>query len=86
MVLALTANRYYALHGVRPRARLARVARRLRLGRPFHVGKNFWYVSTAGTPRAIVKVRRGVVQEIGILDASVSADRAAERRLLRSLT
>jgi hypothetical protein len=86
LVLALTANRYYALHGVRPHARLARVSRRLRLGRPFHIGKNFWYVSTVGAPRAIVKVRHGEVQEIGILDKSVSSNRPAERRLLDTLT
>jgi hypothetical protein len=86
VVLALTSNRYYALHGVRPRARLARVSRRLHLGRPFHIGKNFWYVSKVGAPRAIVKVRRGVVQEIGILEKSVSGNRRAERRLLNSLT
>jgi hypothetical protein len=86
VVLALTANRYYALHGVRPGAGLARVSRRLRLGRPFHIGKNFWYVGKMGAPRAIVKVRHGEVQEVGILDKSVSSDREAERRLLNSLT
>ena len=59
VVLALTSNRYYALHGVRPGARLARVSRRLHLGRGFHIGKNFWYVSKVGAPRAIVKVRHG---------------------------
>jgi hypothetical protein len=85
VVLALTSNRYYALHGVRPHARLARISRRLHLGRSFHIGKNFWYVSKVGAPRAIVKVRHGEVQEIGILDKSVSSSRQAQRRLLNSL-
>lgn len=42
VVLALTANPYYALERVRPGARLAAVARRLRTGAPFHVGLNYW--------------------------------------------
>lgn len=44
-VLVLTANRHYALRGVRPGARLATVARRLRVVQPFRVGLNWWYLT-----------------------------------------
>ena len=47
-VLVLTANRRYAVRGVRPGTRLAAVARRLHLGAPFHVGRNDWYFFSRG--------------------------------------
>src|SRR5205823_13117731 len=40
VVLLLTANPYYALRGARPGMRLSAVARRLRVGRGFHIGLN----------------------------------------------
>ena len=84
VVLVLTANRHYALRGVRPDTRLARVARRLRAGRPYHVGRNTWYLVPDGRGRGVLKVRRGTIQEIGIATASLVRTRAAARRFLRS--
>ena len=84
--LALSANPRYALRGVRPGARLAPVARRLHIGRPFQIGLNTWYVTRGGATRGLLKVRHGVIEEIGIIDASLTADRANTRRLLRSLS
>jgi len=85
-VLALTANPHYALRGVRPGARLAKVAHRLRAGRGLRIGLNSWYLTPAGVSRGLVEVRRGIVQEVGIVDGSLTAGRAAARRLLRSLS
>ncbi len=79
-----TANPYYALRGVRPGARLSTAARRLRLGRPFHVGKNLWYLAADGRARGVLKVRHGVVEEIGIADRSLTRTRRSTARFLRT--
>ncbi|MDQ6835436.1 MAG: DUF6351 family protein, partial [Actinomycetota bacterium] len=79
-----TANRFYSLRGVRPRARLSFAARRLRLGRPFHVGKNWWYFAPNGASTALLKVRRRRVQEIGIATKALTRGRRAQRAFIRS--
>jgi hypothetical protein len=65
VVLVLTANRHYALHGVRPATRLSRVARRLHLGRA-------------------LKVRHGVIIEIGIANKQLTAGGPAALRFLKA--
>jgi hypothetical protein len=57
VVLALTANPYYALRGVRPGARLASVARRLGVGGGLHIGLNTWYLAPNGASRLTVSRR-----------------------------
>ena len=84
VVLLLTANRHYALRGVRPGARLARVARRLRLGRAFKIGLNTWYVFPDGPSSGVLKVRRGVVEEIGIVDKRPTGGASATLRFLKA--
>lgn len=79
-VLALTADPHYALRGARPGAPVAGVARRLRLGRPFLVGRNRWYLAPNGPSRGVLKVRHGVVEEIGIANRRLTGTRAAARR------
>jgi hypothetical protein len=83
-VLILSANRHYALRGVRPDTRLNRVRRRLHVGRAFHVGRNYWYVVANGPSRGVFKVRHGVIQEVGIADLRLTRGRAAGRRFFRS--
>ncbi|MGH2870417.1 MAG: prolyl oligopeptidase family serine peptidase [Solirubrobacteraceae bacterium] len=83
-VLVLSANRHYALHGVRPGTRLSRVRRRLHASRAFHVGRNYWYAVTNGPSRGVLKVRHGVIQEVGIADLRLTRGRAAGRRFFRS--
>lgn len=65
IVLALTANPFYALDGVRPSMSLAATARRLRDGRPFHVGLSDWYLAPGTRARGVLKVRYGVIQSLG---------------------
>ncbi|HEY2005439.1 MAG TPA: CocE/NonD family hydrolase [Solirubrobacteraceae bacterium] len=84
IVLILTANRHYALHGVRPNTRLAKVARKLHVGKAFHVGRNFWYLAPNGASTGILKVRRGRIQEIGVATKSVTWSRGIARRYLRT--
>lgn len=86
VVLILTANRHYSLHGVRPDARLANVARRLRVGHGLHIGLNWWYLAPNGASRGVLKVRNGRVQEIGIANARLTDSRPAELKFLKSFS
>jgi hypothetical protein len=85
IVLILTADKLYALRGVRPGTRLARVARRLRVGRRIRIGLNDWYVCPYGRSRGVLKVRHGVIEEVGIADARFTGNRRADRRFLSLL-
>jgi endoglycosylceramidase len=69
VVLILTASPMYTLRGVAPGTRLAKVARRLHVSRPYKVGANTWYLVPDGPVRGVLKVRHGAIQEIGITDA-----------------
>ncbi len=86
VVLALTANGFYALRGVRPGATLAVAARTLRTGAPFHIGVNFWYMARNGTSTAVLKVRHGIVQEVGIADARLTHSKKAQRAFITSFS
>jgi hypothetical protein len=78
--LALTANRHYALRGVRPGTRLtARLVRRLHAVR---IGRSGWYLVPNGRTRGVLAVRRGVVAQIGIASKALTATQAGARRLL----
>ncbi len=84
-VIALTANRHYALKGIRPGTRWARVSRRLRAGHGTRVGKNTWYAVLAGRSRGVLKVSHGRVGEIGLATRAVSSGPRARRRLFSHL-
>jgi hypothetical protein len=73
IVLLLTANRHYALHGVRPGARLSKVRRRLRVGRGYRIGRNTWYLTPNGASHGVIKVQHGVIQEVGIADRQLTS-------------
>ncbi len=86
VVLALTSNRHFALRGVRPGARLGSVARRLRVGQPFLVGRNRWYLTPGRRARGLLKVQHGRIEEIGIAQARFLSTRAAARTFLRGFS
>jgi hypothetical protein len=86
VVLLLTATPYYALRGVRPGATLTAARRVLRIGRPFHIGLNYWYLAPNGPDRAALKVRHGIVQEIGIANAKLTAHRRSAFRFFTSFS
>jgi hypothetical protein len=85
VVLALTGSRYYALGGVRPGARLAKVARHLGTGKGVHIGLNWWYLAANGPSRGVLKVRHGVIEEIGIANKQLTNNPRAAWRFLTSL-
>jgi pimeloyl-ACP methyl ester carboxylesterase len=86
IILALTANRRYALAGMRPGTRLGATGRRLAAEKPFHIGLNRWYVLPGKRSDGVLKVRSGRIQEVGIASRQLSHGRAAQRRLLASFT
>jgi hypothetical protein len=83
-MLALTANPFYALHGVKPGARLASATLRLKLGKVIKLGRNDWYVIPGATSNGVLKVRHGIIQEVGIATKALTAIRAAQAHLLSS--
>jgi hypothetical protein len=83
-VLILTASRHYAIKGVRPAAPLSKARHRLALGRPFHIGRDDWYLASDGSSRAVLKVRHGRVGEVGIASRQLTATRVAAARFLRA--
>jgi S-formylglutathione hydrolase FrmB len=86
VVLVLTASTHYALRGVRPGIRVAVIARRLRVGKPFHIGRNYWYLARETSATGVLKVRRGIIEEIGIANRSLTSAGRAARRFLASFS
>ncbi|HKO26104.1 MAG TPA: hypothetical protein VJU80_01485, partial [Solirubrobacteraceae bacterium] len=82
-VILLTANRHYALHGVKQGARLARVRRRLHVSRGYKIGLNTWYLVPNGHSRGVLKVRHGVIFEVGIANKRLTT--GGRRAILRFL-
>jgi hypothetical protein len=78
VMLALTANRHYALDGIRPGARLAVARRALGAGNLFHIGINWWYFVAHRSWTAVLKVRHGIVAEVGVADERLTRGRSAQ--------
>jgi hypothetical protein len=58
----------------------------LKLTPPFQVGLNTWYLAPNGGSTAVLKVRRGIVEEIGIGDKQLTQSREAQRHFLTSFS
>ena len=86
VVWVSTANRVYSVHGVRPGARLALAAHRLRLSRGLKIGLNWWYFAPNGTASVVLKVRHGLVEEVGIAMKALTQDTAAQRAFMASFS
>jgi hypothetical protein len=84
VILILTANRHYSLHGVKPGTSLRRARRALKLQPPVRIGRNTWYLTSTGRGRGILKVQHGKVQEVGVADPRFTANRFAARQFLHS--
>jgi hypothetical protein len=86
VILLLTASPFYALHGVRPGASLAAARRVLHLRRAFHIGLNYWYLARIGHSRGVLKVRHGIVEEVGVTEARLTAQRSQAFDFLRDFS
>ena len=71
------------LRGLRPGESLDAARRKLHIGSAIHVGRNDWYMAP-GAATGVIKVRGGVVREIGIADAGLTRDRKPQITLITS--
>ena len=81
-----TSSAYYAIKGVRPGASLAAASKAPKAGKVFRIGLNDWYFAPAGSATAILKVRRGLVEEIGLAEHQLTKTRTAQRTFLTSFS
>jgi phospholipase C len=79
-----TDNARYAINGIRASATLTAAEAKLPHGYLFRVGANDWYIAPAGKASAVLKVRGGVVQEVGIAVNALTASHKADRQLMTS--
>ena len=86
VIWASTAYAFYSLDGVRPGATVAAAGKLLKLTGPFHVGLNFWYLAPNGPSTGVLKVRDGIVEEIGIGDKALTKDHKADLAFLKGFT
>jgi hypothetical protein len=80
-VIALSANRHYSLHGARPGMRFSLRARGLHLRASYRVAGVTWHLAAVRGATGLLRVRRGVISEVGIATRSLT-DRAHARRFL----
>jgi hypothetical protein len=86
VVWASTSNPYYEMQGVRPGATVSTARNHLKLTKPFRIGLNTWYLAPNANATAVLKVRFGIVEEIGIADHSITHSRRAQLAFLRSFS
>jgi hypothetical protein len=79
-----SSNPRYAIDGVRPGATLTAAQSALPHGTLLTVGRNDWYLAPAGRVTSVLKVRRELVEEVGIADPSLTRTRRARQVLMRS--
>jgi hypothetical protein len=84
IVLALTANPFYAIKRITPGDTLKQAQHRLKLSKRFKIGLNDWYLAGAGNATAVLKVRHGVIQEIGLANRSLTRGHKKQKRFLSS--
>jgi hypothetical protein len=84
LVLALSANPYYTIDGIRPGDTLIAAARKAHLSRVVHAGRNDWYIIRATDDNVVLKVRRGIVKGVGIATKSLTSTHAQQLYLLRN--
>ncbi|MGH2843129.1 MAG: hypothetical protein ACRDKL_06020, partial [Solirubrobacteraceae bacterium] len=77
-----TANPFYALHGVAPGATLAAAKRMLPHGSLLTVGGHHWYRARAGSARAALELRAGLVQQLGIANLQLTRGTKGARVLI----
>jgi Secretory lipase len=86
VVWASTSDIFFTVRGVRPGMTVKAARKDLKLEKPFHVGLNYWYLAPNGKSTAVLKVRHGTVEEIGIADKQLTRTRNADRAFLNSFS
>ncbi len=86
MIWISTASAQYAIDGIRPGTTVAAAEQALKLGAVFVIGANDWYLAPVPGATAVLKVRDGVVQEIGIAVSALTRTHKAQRTFLTSFS
>jgi hypothetical protein len=86
VIWASTSSAFYTLKGVRAGTTIKAASKKLKTGKPFHIGKNIWYLAPNGSSTAVLKVRRGIVEEIGIGDKALTTGHKAQVNFLNSFS
>ena len=86
VIWASTSSAYYTVHGIRVGATVTAAGKALKLTGPIKVGLNDWYLAPNGTSTAVLKVRKGLIEEIGIGDKALTQGHKAQLDFLESLT
>jgi FG-GAP repeat len=86
VIWASTSSAFYTLKGIRAGATIKAASKKLKTGKPFHIGQNIWYLASNGSSTAVLKVRQGVVEEIGIGDKALTTGHKAQRNFLNSFS
>ena len=86
VIWASTSSAYYAVDGIRAGATVAAAKAALKLEAPFQIGLNTWYLAAGHGSTAILKVRHGIVEEIGIAASSLTSGRKRDRAFLTSFS
>jgi hypothetical protein len=84
LVLLLTANPFYDLNGVVPGDMIAAAAKHLHLSKAYVVGANTWYFAARAGVNGIIKVRHGVVYEIGLASKPLTKTAKAQHAFITS--
>jgi hypothetical protein len=84
VVWASTSNPFYGINGVRPGEAIATGAHILHTGKPFHIGKNDWYLARKRHYTVVLKVRKGVIEETGVAVNSLTKGRKHQSVLMHS--
>jgi hypothetical protein len=84
LILALSANHYYTIDGIRPGETLSAAARKAHLSPVVHAGLNNWYIIPGATTNGVLKVRHGLVKGVGIVTKSLTSTHAQQLHLLRN--
>jgi 6-phosphogluconolactonase len=86
VIWASTSSAYYTVHGIRVGATITAADKVLKLTGPIKVGVNDWYLARNGNSTAVFKVRKGVIQEIGIGEKSLTTGHRAQVKFLESFS
>jgi hypothetical protein len=84
VIWASTSNPYYSLGGVRPGESIATASQALGTLPPLHIGLNYWYLARKANYTAVLKVRAGVVEELGIASNALTSTAHARNVLMHS--
>ena len=84
VVWASTSNPFYSINGVRPGESITAASAVLHPEAPLKIGLNTWYLAVQKHSTAVLKVRGGVVEEIGIATNLLTASAHDQNVLMHS--